>query len=85
MATEQAYYAMTAYYRMLDQKTSLYDMTDVIDMGGDILPDEAIEPLRLATEPAEESKSASGNWLWIIMLSVSVGINIVLIINRKKS
>lgn len=29
MATEQAYYAMTAYSRMKNGKTSLYDMTDV--------------------------------------------------------
>jgi len=29
MATEQAFYALTAYFRMLDGKTSLYDMTDV--------------------------------------------------------
>ena len=30
MATEQAYYALTAYFRMLEGKTSLYDMTDVL-------------------------------------------------------
>lgn len=29
MATEQAYYALTAYQRMLDEKTSLYDMSDI--------------------------------------------------------
>ncbi len=29
MATEQAYYAMASYYRLLDGKTSLYDMSDV--------------------------------------------------------
>ena len=34
MATEQAYYALTAYYRMLDGKTNLYDMTDIIDCNG---------------------------------------------------
>lgn len=32
MATEQSYYALTAYYRMLEKKTTLYDMTDVIIM-----------------------------------------------------
>ncbi len=30
MATEQAYYAMTAYFRMLEGETSLYDMTDIL-------------------------------------------------------
>ena len=29
MATEQAYYALTAYYRMLEGKSALYDMNDV--------------------------------------------------------
>ncbi len=28
-ATEQAYYALAAYYRLVNNKTSLYDMTDV--------------------------------------------------------
>lgn len=32
MATEQSYYALTAYYRMLEKKTTLYDMTDVTIM-----------------------------------------------------
>lgn len=31
MATEQAYYALTAYDRLLSGKTRLYDMTDVTD------------------------------------------------------
>ena len=29
MATEQAFYALTAYFRLLDGRTALYDMTDV--------------------------------------------------------
>ena len=29
LATEQGYYALTAYYRLLDGQTSLYDMSDV--------------------------------------------------------
>ena len=29
MATEQGYYALTAYFRLKDGKTSLYDMSDV--------------------------------------------------------
>ena len=29
MATEQAYYALTAYQRLLDGKTALYDMSDI--------------------------------------------------------
>lgn len=30
MATEQGYYALTAYYRLLNKQNSLYDMTDVL-------------------------------------------------------
>ena len=30
MATEQGYYALTAYFRMLEGKTALYDMTDIM-------------------------------------------------------
>lgn len=30
MATEQAYYALTAYFRLLNGQTSLYDMSDVV-------------------------------------------------------
>lgn len=29
MATEQSYYALAAYFRMLDERNALYDMTDV--------------------------------------------------------
>ena len=36
MATEQGYYALTAYFRFLDGSTSLYDMKDVtVHMGED--------------------------------------------------
>lgn len=40
MSTEQAYYALTAYYRFFNRQTSLYDMTDicskaVLDYDGD--------------------------------------------------
>ncbi|MBR6950741.1 MAG: DUF4430 domain-containing protein [Oscillospiraceae bacterium] len=34
MATEQAYYALTAYFRMLEGKTALYDMTDALPERG---------------------------------------------------
>jgi len=52
MATEQAYYALTAYFRMLEGKTALYDMTDVVDMGGDKAPVLPVETEPAPTEPA---------------------------------
>ena len=30
IATAQGYYALTAYYRLMDEKTALYDMTDLL-------------------------------------------------------
>lgn len=44
MATEQAYYALTAYERFTNGKTSLYDMTDVI-LPSDKTKAEAVETL----------------------------------------
>ncbi len=43
LATEQAYRALTAYDRFLKGKTRLYDMTDLLDKGGDVLTEEKTE------------------------------------------
>ena len=85
MATEQAYYALTAYYRFLSGKTNLYDMTDIIDMGGDVVTVEPTVPA--ATEPAQ----ANTPW-WIIAVcifggvgwGVVIGIVLVPKLNKKK-
>lgn len=54
MATEQAYYALTAYHRMLEEKTGLYDMTDVVDRGGDPVPEVTVPPqAEVAPEPVQ--------------------------------
>lgn len=37
MATEQGYYALTAYYRLLTGQTALYDMSDVQVRGSDMI------------------------------------------------
>ena len=57
MATEQAYYALTAYFRMLDGKTALYDMSDVkIDLKNPAAaPAEAEAGLESTDEPAERT------------------------------
>lgn len=85
MGTEQAYYALTAYYRFLSGKTNLYDMTDIIDMGGD--------PVELTTEPATtepaqvEQTKASYPW-WILVICIfggcGWGVAIMLIIPKLK-
>lgn len=76
MATEQGYYALTAYYRMLDGKTSLYDMTDVIDMGG-----EAESQGKAQTAPGSTEFSV---W-WIILPVIPVvAAAVVLIVKKRK-
>ncbi len=43
MATEQGYYALVSYVRFLNQKTALYDMTDVTVKKGE-LPTDSTDP-----------------------------------------
>lgn len=87
MATEQAYYALTSYYRFLKEKTSLYDMTDVIDMGGD--PDiVSTEPTTVPTEPDETEEESGFPWfVMIVVLLVGIGIGgcaVVILPKMKK-
>lgn len=90
MATEQGYYALTAYFRMLDGKTALYDMTDVIDMGGDVTIEEPVETLPAETEPAPtepaEVPAEDGRsfpWWLVIVIVVLAGAIVVLVIVSK--
>ena len=90
MATEQGYYALTAYFRMLAGKTALYDMTDVIDMGGDVTVKEPVETLPAQTEPAPtepvDSSAKEGRsfpWWLVIVIVVLVGSLVVLLIISK--
>ena len=69
MATEQGFYAMVSYYRMLEEKTSLYDMTDVMDLGGVPKVQPAVETEAAAEEETEpeaeepEKKSMIPGWV----------------------
>lgn len=86
MSTEQGYYAMVAYYRMLEGKKALYDMTDVVDCGADADTAETIsDPTEEATEPAEEEttkKTPAAVWIGVIVACVSAIAAILL--NRKR-
>ena len=53
IATEQGYYALTAYFRMLEGKTPLYDMTDGF----------AVTP----QQPQAQEPEATGSWMWIVL------------------
>ena len=88
MGTEQAYYALTAYYRFLSGKTNLYDMTDIIDMGGDVVTVEPTVPA--ATEPAQAAQTNIPWWIIAVCIFGGVGwgivIGVVLVpkLNKKK-
>lgn len=88
MATEQAYYALTAYYRFLSGKTNLYDMTDIINMGGDPVELTTEPTVPTTTEPAQvEQTKASYPW-WILVICIfggcGWGVAIMLIIPKLK-
>jgi hypothetical protein len=87
MATEQGYYALTAYFRMLEGKKFLYDMTDVIDMGGNAAGEGAIETLPAETEPEQEKAPAKSGrsfpWLLVMVIVVLAGAIVVLVIVSK--
>ena len=60
MATEQGYYALTAYFRMLEGKTALYDMTDILpervpkNADAETAEEPAAEPEKTDAEPEED-------------------------------
>lgn len=88
MATEQAYYALTAYFRSLKGEKSLYDMTDVIDLGGDTVPAPAQIPLpREADAPKAEPPQKRVSPLLIpaiALLVLGAAALIVLLLLRRK-
>lgn len=87
MATEQAYYALVAYNRMKQNQKFLYDMTDVIDAGGDVVTPESTQPMELPTEPvAEEPEEDKGKTvvIWTGVMTVCAAVIAVLLLNRKK-
>ena len=81
MATEQGYYALTAYFRFLENKNTLYDMTDVVDRGGDAAePEAAPEGKPKAPEPEAAEKPADGRDVGTLLLGICAGIGIGLIL-----
>lgn len=90
MATEQSYYALAAYFRMLDGKPALFDMTDVVDMGGDVTAEEPTETQPAETEPMPTEpvetpvkESRSFPWWLLIVIVVLAGAIVVLVIISK--
>ena len=85
MATEQGYYALTAYFRMLDGKTALYDMTDVVDMGA--AENTPAETQPMPSEPvAQPDHDGRSNFPWWILLVVLAAgaVTVILIAKKRK-
>ena len=70
IATEQGYYALTAYFRMLEGKTPLYDMTDGF----------TVTPQQPQTPEAEKQTSL---WLWIV-LGIGIVLTASCLLLKKK-
>jgi hypothetical protein len=85
MSTEQAFYALVAYNRMLQNQNFLYDMTDVIDAGGDVNVEVTTESTEASVEPVEEEKE-NGNAvvIWTSVMTVCAAAIAVILLNRKK-
>ena len=90
MATEQSYYALVAYFRMMEGKTNLFDMTDVVNMGGDPVEEEPAETLPVETEPVPAEPveppakvSRSFPWWLVIVIVVLAGGIVVLVVASK--
>ena len=86
MATEQGYYALTAYFRFRNGETALYDMTDVLDKGGDYTDTPAPSPTapKAAPEKAAEKKSVSPLLIiGIALMVLGAGTVAALVILRK--
>lgn len=76
MATEQALCALTAYARLLDGKTALYDMTDVL---GGQTPDVPYD-----VTPDETPKKGVGVAVWIVLGAAAVGGCTALVLTRRR-
>lgn len=86
MATEQGYYALTAYFRFRNGETALYDMTDVLDKGGDYADTPAPSPTapKAAPEKAAEKKPISPLLIiGIALMVLGAGTVAALVILRK--
>ena len=73
---------------MIDEKTSLYDMTDILDCGGDPVPEETTEPLQESTSPEEETaaekEEKTSRWIWAGVLGLCACALAAILLNWKK-
>lgn len=85
MSTEQGYYAMVSYYRMLEEKTALYDMTDIIDRGGTVDADETLSDIAEDVEAVEnEASKKTPPVVWAGIIVACVGAIAAILLNKKR-
>lgn len=92
MATEQGFYALVAYYRLLNGQTSLYDMTDVKLEGVKVekpvndtdKPDDATDTDTPVDAEVEDTSSGGQVVLWVVIGVVAVGGIAALAVTSKK-
>ena len=70
IATEQGYYALTAYFRMLEGKNPLYDMTDGVNL----------TPQQPQTPEADKQDIL---WMWIV-LGTGIMLTVICLLLKKK-
>lgn len=88
MATEQGYYALTAYFRFRSGEKRLYDMTDVLDKGGDPADAPSQVPVKKDTKPTQSEKEKSVSPLLIVgiaLMVLGVGAVVVLVILQRRT
>ena len=69
IATEQGYYALAAYFRMLEGKNPLYDMTD----GFTVTPQ----------QPQTQEPEATASWMWVVLGIGAILIAVCLLLKKK--
>ena len=92
MATEQGFYALVAYYRLLNGQSSLYDMTDVKLEGVKAeepvddtdKPDDATDTDTPVDTEVGEASSGGQVVLWVVIGVVAVGGIAALAVTSKK-
>lgn len=92
MATEQGFYALVAYYRLLNGQSSLYDMADVKLEGVKAekpvndtdKPDDATNTDTPVDTEVEDTSSGGQVVLWVVIGAVAVGGITALAVTSKK-
>ena len=86
MATEQGFYALVAYYRLLNGQSSLYDMADVKLEG--VKTEESVNDADKSDDTAdtevEDTSSGGQVVLWVVIGAVAVGGITALAVTSKK-